>query len=267
MANKKEDIATIHRYLDEAGDTTFFGKGKVNIVGENGVSKSFILGLVKFKVPLTEVRNKIRALQQQVCTDPYFMEVPSIQNKINKGGYYFHATDDLPEVRKLFYDYIKTISCSFEAVVGRKIMGIYTHKHNGKEAEFYADLLSHLIKNKLNKGGKLILDIASRGNSTKNQNLQTALQKAISRNSKKGKPAATKVVFNVQNHHTEPLLNVSDYFCWSIQRLFERGETRYYNFLKDQVSLVVDLYDDANYLDSGNYYTVNKPLTKANMLK
>ncbi|MEM8527932.1 MAG: DUF3800 domain-containing protein [Bacteroidota bacterium] len=267
MKSKTENISSIHRYLDEAGDTTFFGKGKVNIVGQNGVSKCFILGAVKFKEPLAAIRKNVLALQKQVCSDPYFSEVPSIQKKKTKGGYYFHATDDVPEVRKLFYDYIKTINCTFEAVVGRKIMGIYTNKHNGKEAEFYADLLSHLIKNKLNKGGKLILDIASRGNSTKNNNLQLALQKAITRNSKKGKQVSTSIVFNVQNHSTEPLLNVSDYFCWAIQRLFERGETRYYNFLMDKISLVVDLYDSENYQNSGNYYKPKKPLTKANKLK
>lgn len=59
MGKKQEDIATIHRYLDEAGDTTFFGKGKVDILGQNGVSKSFILGLVKLKEPLVGVRNTI----------------------------------------------------------------------------------------------------------------------------------------------------------------------------------------------------------------
>ncbi len=262
-----QDINTINRYLDEAGDTTFFGKGKVNVIGQYGVSKCFILGMIKFKEPLKEVRQKVLELQKEVCTDPYFNEVPSIRKKIAKGGYYFHATDDVPEVRKVFYDFLKTVNCSFEAVVGRKIMGIYINKHNGKEAEFYADMLSHLIKNKLNKGGKLILDIASRGSSTKNQNLQSALEKAIRKNSKKRKPVATNVVFNVQNHLMEPLLNTADYFCWSIQRLFERGETRYYNFLKDKISLVVDLYDSANYAKSGNYYTEKRPLTKANVLK
>jgi len=263
---KDQDINAIHRYLDEAGDTTFFGKGKTDIIGQNGVSKCFIIGMVKFKEPLHEIREKVIALQKSVCSDPYFKEVPSIQKKIAKGGYYFHATDDVPEVRKLFYDYIKTVNCSFEAVVGRKIMNIYTNKHNGRESEFYADLLSHLIKNKLSGGGKIILDIASRGSSTKNVNLQLALKKAIGRNTKIGKPVATQVVFNVQNHHTEPLLNISDYFCWSIQRLFERGETRYYHFMQDQISLVVDLYDRKNYTNSGNYYTRKKPLTKSNML-
>jgi hypothetical protein len=32
---------------------------------------------------------------------------------------------------------------------------------------------------------------------------------------------------NEINPLQEPLLNVADYLCWTIQRVFERGETRY----------------------------------------
>jgi hypothetical protein len=48
----------------------------------------------------------------------------------------------------------------------------------------------------------------------------------------------------VQTHYTEALLNVADYLCWSVQRVFERGETRYYDFLGDRINLVVDLYSE-----------------------
>jgi hypothetical protein len=251
-----------HRFLDEAGDTTFYGKGKVPIIGQNGVSLCFILGMVKFKEPLPILRQRIVDLQNQIVTDPYLCEVPSINKKVKEGGFYFHATDDVPEVRKVFYDFIASVDCSFEAYVGRKIPPLYETKHNGKEAEFYADLLSHLLKNKLSKKGKLVLNIASRGKTTRNNNLQMALTKAQTQN--KGKSVTTQVVFNVQNHRVEPLINVADYFCWSIQRVFERGELRYYNFLKDRVSLIVDLYDSKNYFNSQNYYTPKRPLTAAN---
>jgi hypothetical protein len=267
QSTDKAEIKPFHRFLDEAGDTTMYGKGKVNIIGQNGVSLCFILGMVKFKESLWHIREQILVLQKQVADDPYFQDIASIQKKITNGGFYFHATDDVPEVRKLFYDYINTIDCSFEAMVGRKIPTLYETKHNGKEAEFYADLLSHLLKNKLNKGGKLVLNIANRGKSTKNQNLQLALSKAVARNHKtKGKPVKTQVEFNVQNHRTEPLLNVADYFCWSVQRVFERGELRYYNFLKDKISLVVDLYDSESYNDWKNYYNPKNPLTANNKL-
>ncbi|EIJ40214.1 hypothetical protein JoomaDRAFT_3268 [Galbibacter orientalis DSM 19592] len=139
MENKK--LMDYHRFLDEAGDTTFYGKGKKNIIGENGVSFVFILGMVKVIDPLDKVRDKIVALQTKITNDKFY-HVPSVLKKINKSGYYLHATDDIPEVRKEMFDLIKTINCNFEAVVGRKSIERYETKHKGKEEYFYADLLS-----------------------------------------------------------------------------------------------------------------------------
>ena len=257
---------TDHRFLDEAGDTTFYGKGKIPIIGEQGVSRVFILGMVKFKQSLESLRQDIRHLQNSIEKDPYFEQVPSIQKKAQNRGFYFHATDDPPEVRKIFYDFIKTVDCSFEAVAGEKILDIYVKKHNGKEADFYADLLSHLLKNKFQLGSRLVLNIAERGKSTRNTTLQLALDKAVSRFLKNHdlEKIKTKVVFNVQNHYTEPLLNIADYLCWAVQRIFERGETRYYNFIQEKIKLVVDLYDSAKYENSRNYYTNRNPLTAKN---
>jgi uncharacterized membrane protein YheB (UPF0754 family) len=153
-------------------------------------------------------------------------------------------------------------------VVARKIPDVFALKHNNKESEFYADVLSHLIKNKLRMGGKLVLNISSRANSTSNKNLNVALEKAIGRACKKHdqNDISTTVVFNVQNHRTEPLLNVADYYCWSVQRVFERGETRFYDFLGERISLVIDIYDSTNYAGSKNYYRGNKRLTARNKL-
>lgn len=257
-----------HRFLDEAGDTTFYGKGKRNIIGTNGVSNVFILGMVKVKDPLDEVREKINLLQKKISSDEYY-HVPSVLKKINNNGYYLHATDDLPEVRKEMFDLIKTINCSFEAVVGRKSIERYETKHKGKEEYFYADLLSHLLKNKLSKHEKLVMHISERGKSTKNHNLELAFLKAKQRYSKKdiGIETRTKVVFNVNYPTKDPLLNLADYCCWAVQRVFERGETRYYNYIKDKISLVVDLYDVANYTNSKNYYDKKKnPLTIDNKI-
>ena len=61
---------TFHRFLDEMGDTTFYGKGRKLIVGQNGVSLSFGLGVVRIDRPLEEVRREIRTLEAQVEVDP-----------------------------------------------------------------------------------------------------------------------------------------------------------------------------------------------------
>ena len=217
-------IKEFHRFLDEAGDTAFYGKGKINIVGRQGVSNTFILGMVKFREPLDVVRRKVIELQNDIAQDSFYKDIPSIEKKKNDKGFFFHATDDIPEVREKFFKF-------------------------GKER-------------------KLVLNIAKRQNSTNNHNLNIALQKAISRFSAKypSKDIKTTVVFNVQNQLAEPLLNISDYFCWTVQRIFERGEVRYYNFLMDKMSLVIDLYDKNNWIGNKHYYNAKNPLTPQNKI-
>jgi hypothetical protein len=210
----------------------------------------------------------VTELQKSVEADGYLNRIPSVAKKIAAGGFYFHANEDPPEVRERFFKFIKTLDCSAEIVVARKIPAMFAKNHNNCESEFYADLLSHLLKNKLKLGRKVVLNIAERGACTKNTNLELALNKAAERFTKTRDKSeiASQVVFNVQNHTTEPLLNVADYFCWAVQRVFERGDTRYYDYLQDKISLVVDLYDSDNYKGSKNYYKKGNPLTAGNKL-
>lgn len=265
---EKKETQLYHRFLDEAGDTTFYGKGKTPIIGSEGVSYCFILGMVTINEPLEDVRKKIIALQSSISNDPYFNEIPSIQKKKTTYGYYLHAKDDIPEVRKMAFGLIDSIDCHFEAIVARKIYELYERKHNGKEAEFYADLLSHLLHDKLGEQALLVLNIAERKKCTTNQNLTRGLEKAIVRSASKniGKEPDGRVVFNVQQPTTEPILNLADYFCWAIQRVFERGETRYYNFIKSKTLLIHDIYDFEKAKASENLYGQRRHLTKENVI-
>jgi uncharacterized phage-like protein YoqJ len=69
----------------------------------------------------------------------------------------------------------------------------------------------------------------------------------------------------VQNPRAEPLLTVSDYLRWTLQRVFEQGEARHHNYLAEKIRLVVDLYDREKY-GSRNYYDKKNPLTAQNKL-
>jgi hypothetical protein len=267
MNKTKPAMETYHRFLDEAGDTAFYGKGKRIILGEQGVSKAFILGMVKFKEPLEPIRQKVKELQATVVNDPYYQHDTRLQKRIAKTGFYFHASIDRPEVRKTFFEFIKTVDCSLEAVVGRKIVSLYEQQHKGKETEFYADMLSHLLKNKLHHE-KLVLNIAERGDSTKNKTLQRAVDIALERRAKQGMIIETTehIALDVQTHTQEPLLNIADYLCWAVQRVFEEGDVSPYQFVKEKISLVVDLYDTEKYGSSGNYYRRGRELTAENKI-
>ncbi len=265
---KEKSPETFHRYLDEMGDTTFFGKGRELIVGDQGVSLSFGIGILKINRPIQEVRKEVAQLQADIQDDPLFNTLPSVVKRVESGGFYFHACKDTPDVRSPFLKFIRSLPCELEAVVARKIPPLFKKQHHSKENEFYADLLSHLIKRRVKRSGKLVLNIAARGSSTRDKILTEALSIANERALKKWSKEDLKshVVFNVQTPRTEPLLNIADYLCWAVQRVFEKGETRYYDYLQQRIRLVVDLYDSANYEGYKNWYDKKNPLTSLNKL-
>lgn len=91
MKDRRKMLKVYHRFLDESGDTTFYGKKKRVIVGENGVSKSFILGMVKFKTKLEPIRDRVLEIQKEITEDEFYRNIPSINKKVNKSNYFFNA--------------------------------------------------------------------------------------------------------------------------------------------------------------------------------
>ena len=256
-----------HRFLDEAGDTTFYGKGHRLCIGDQGVSLAFAIGMVKINADLNDTRRKVMELQREVVADEYLKTIHSLQKREEQGGFFFHAAEDAPEVRERFFRFIRSLDCSLEMIVARKIPSLFAKKHSNSETEFYADVLSHLLEDKFAADRRLVLNISERGNSTKNTVLELALTRATHRFLKSSDaPIRAQVVFNIQNHRSEPLLNVADYLCWAVQRVFQQGESRLYDFVRDRISLVVDLYDLSN-ADSGkNRYGRDHPLTERNKI-
>jgi hypothetical protein len=123
MKRTESEEQTTHRFLDETGDTTFYGKGRKLIIGQEGVSLCFGLGIVRIDRPLNEIRDEVRALQKQVESDPLLNIIPSVQKRIASGGFYFHACKDTPDVRTLILHYVRDLACEAEMVVARKIRG------------------------------------------------------------------------------------------------------------------------------------------------
>jgi len=51
----------------------------------------------------------------------------------------------------------------------------------------------------------------------------------------------------------EPCLQVTDYFLWALQRLFEKREIRYLEYLKSKFDLIIDI-DAATKRKYAEYY-------------
>lgn len=88
-----------HYYVDEAGHPVLFdGKGRI-LVGSEGCSTYFAVGLLDVPDP-QGLGADVNNLRKDLLADPYFKDVPSMQPDQKKTALYFHAKDDLPEVRR-----------------------------------------------------------------------------------------------------------------------------------------------------------------------
>lgn len=245
---------TNYFFVDESGDPTFFNKKGELIVGNDGCSKVLILGFVRTDNP-RPLRKALIELHNKIIADPYLQSIPSL-SKTEKSG--FHAKDDCPEIRAEVYKLIKTLDFRVEFVVARKRLDVFKKRHNKNENMFYMDIFHHLFKNQLHKEDCKIY-FSKRGSQTRQHHIEKALKLAIEAFQDKNKKTIKKKseVF-IQIPSEEPLLMLIDYMNWAVSRAYNKNEMRYFDFIREKISLVWDIYDFEKYEKSykeNNIYT------------
>jgi hypothetical protein len=79
MSESAEQARSVrHYFVDEAGDGTLFDRKGHIIVGSEGCSRFFILGLVDIADPESLSRD-LEELRARLLADSYFKKVPSMQ--------------------------------------------------------------------------------------------------------------------------------------------------------------------------------------------
>jgi len=256
---KCKNSKTTYFFVDEAGDPTFFDRYGRCVLEKEGCSPILLLGFICTENP-REMRRKVVSVHHDVLRDPYLQNIPSFQ----KTKRAFHAKDDCPEVRERFYKCIKELDFKAEFVVARKRVDVFQGRHKGKENVFYDDLIVHLFKNKLHFSEKNVIYFAVRGNKTRQEPLEAAVQTAIlSFENSWNTKVQTETRVEPQSPSDELCLQVADYMNWAVQRAFIRGEFRYFDFVREKVSFLVDLYDFEKY--PNNFYNRKNGFSKNKM--
>jgi hypothetical protein len=108
-----------HYFVDETGDPVLFdSKGRI-LIGSEGCSRYFTVGLLDVPDP-TVLATDLEKLRAELLADPYFKDVPSMRVAAHKTALYFHAKDDLPEVRREVFKLLQRHPVRFSAVVRDK---------------------------------------------------------------------------------------------------------------------------------------------------
>lgn len=259
-------------YVDEAGDMTLFDKrGKV-IVGRKGVSKVFMVGVAYLPQP-DLAREYLDGLRADLLADPYFKGVPSMQPKAGKTATCFHACKDLSEVRYHVFKLLPRIKAEVFVSIRRK--GVMAERILASKATFrssriedivYDDLVKRLFRDRLHLADENRIVFARKGKSARSHALGQAITRAKANFERAhGKPSnrPTRIISTFPREFVG--LQLVDYYLWALQRLYERGEERFFNLLSDRYKLIMDL-DDRRNKDYGEYYSASNPLTQKKIL-
>lgn len=263
-----------HYFVDEHGDGTLFDrKGRV-IVGTEGCSTHFALGVLDVPDP-TGLSSALDALRKTILADPYFRGVESLKPERQKTAVAFHAKDDIPEARMLVFQLLAQQDVRFQAVIrDKRSIVAHVRSLNAQSDRFryttnrlYDEMVKRLFKNRLHKADGYRICFASRGRSDRTAALKAALEGARANFRKAwGIDADAPIeVTSVAAAASAPLQAV-DYFLWALQRVYTKGEDRFLSRLWPRISLIVDA-DDRRKSPAGRYYTREDPLAAEKLKK
>lgn len=259
-----------HYFVDEAGDAVLFGsRGKV-LIGSDGCSRFFMLGLLDVHDP-ERLATELAELRKNLLADPYFKGVPSMQTDEQKTALFFHAKDDLPEVRREVLKVLARHELHFSAVVKnkRRVLGYVQSRNDSDPAyryrhdELYDHMLRRLFKQRLHTHDAYRVTFATRGHKDRTEALRLALEAARKRFAEEQGVSSRAAIEVVPATPPQAAgLQAVDYFLWALQRTYERREDRYLQLLWPQCQWVEDV-DDTRASPHGAAYTKQKPLLAA----
>ncbi|MCC6802620.1 MAG: DUF3800 domain-containing protein [Anaerolineae bacterium] len=251
-------------FVDEAGDGVLFNaKGRV-LIGTEGCSRYFMLGILDVQAPDT-LNYALESLRANLLSDPYFRKVPSMQVAHRKTTIAFHAKDDIPEVRREVFALLRQQEgLRFFAVVRDKF-GVLREAQTYVNIRYHPNLLydqlvRRLFKDRLHKDDRYTITFALRGRSDRTQALQDALKSARKQFEKKWQiQSDTPIHIQAVSASQQPCLQAVDYMLWALQRCYERREDRYLDYVWSCCHLIHDV-DDHRKNKYGVYYSQKTPL-------
>lgn len=249
-----------HYFVDEAGDLTLFNRLGRIIVGTEGVSRFFMVGVMQTGDP-ERLREELRQLRKELLQDKYLSSIPSMRPESGKTSIAFHAKDDCAEVRREVYRLLSKQDIKMQVAVRRKeilatdLRARYRLGIRWKPDNIYDDLIKRLFRNLLHKADRNVITVARRGKTDRLEALTDAITRA-KRNFERqfGLPSDKPTGIFVDVPSNVEALQAADYCLWSLQRLFEKGEDRYFDYMRDHFRLVMDL-DDTRRKPYGEWYS------------
>ena len=142
---------------------------------------------------------------------------------------------------------------TLQVVVARKLEWLFRTRHDGSQNTFYDDLVTHLFKGQMHLARQNTIVFARRGSKSRQRALRAAVELGVHRfKEKHPESEPTDVAIETSQPAQETALQAVDYGMWAIQRAFERGEMRYFEYLRPKIEVVWDIFDFQRIQEKGS---------------
>lgn len=224
-------------------------------------------------VPSPELAGEYLAgLRRELLDDPYFAGVPSMRPSAKRTALCFHACKDPPEVRYHVFKMLPRLKAKVQVAIRRKTevaqeARLLFRRHGARllPNAVYDDLVKRLFKGLLHKADQNQITFARRGKTDRHEALHQAIERAKANfELAYEKPSDRPTLIRSASPHEFIGLQVVDYYLWALQRLYERGEARFFDMLAPQYRLIMDLDDKRNH-EYGEWYSDSSPLSVERM--
>lgn len=258
----QEPIDTkMYFYFDESGSPAILGRRGKDLLKDGLTSKTFSVGYIQTENP-RELFSNLVTLRNDLMQDEYLKSIPSLKN-LERG---FHANKDCLEVREKVFKLLKKSDFEAYVIVARKSESVFRRKFNMSDKKLYKFLVSELLKNRVHLYKNIDIYFSEMGNTLSVKNMTEAIKEAADKFQYKwGKENKNNIRVFLQQPSHIPLLQVADYILWAVFQVYEHGEFRYFNFLREKIKLVHDIFDVKSNQFYGTFYTDKNPLDKKNM--
>ena len=201
-------------FIDESGDPNFYARRKRPLWAEPNFDPVLMIGMVVVE-NRKALRKKILNFQNTILADPLFNTIASV----SQPNWFLHASKDHVEVRVKFIEFLrkeKDVKCY--VAIGRKQPDIFHNKHNGNAAEFYFDLLNKLLSQfDFTENGNFTLYLSQKQSNTV-ERFEKALERALSKQSKRMSSASFKC--SIVLSQDVPEMSVIDYYLWVLKQCY-----------------------------------------------
>jgi hypothetical protein len=203
------------------------------------------VGLAVLSNPIV-VATKLTELARELCGDPYFSSIPTVNSSLAKVG--FHYSADTPDVRLKMLTFMQTVS--FEAYVA-----FFDGRATDARYEWYDEIIAALLPDRLLKHADQPVRIVfeQHGDIPQRRTQLGSLVQEITARLSRRRPLDVAPTVEMASKE-QPCLAIADYVIGAFRDYWLTGQTdagslsaRHFGELRSRIRLAIDMRNSTRY--------------------